>query len=201
MKLELQPASRLRYSSPSHRSYISTPQCKSPLSFQQLPHSFFANSFPLIFMRIARGVGGTSRMRSARLDCGLGVRSSLVTRNSPLSLLELCAFARPLREESALPQNMRVTLLESALTNLKNLKSLESYSTKSGGEGTGDHPRLSWRTHFWLCSGGAGEGSVPKGSVTLTRFHSFTLTLFLPTPFSGPAHPIDIGFGTNAYNL
>ncbi len=72
---------------------------------------------------------------------------------------ELCAFARPLREESApgiregmpalspskgsplrlsplesaLPQNTRVTLLESALPNLKDLKSFRIRTYKKGG--------------------------------------------------------------------
>jgi hypothetical protein len=64
MKLKLQPASRLRYSSPSH-PYISTPLCKSPLSFQQLPHSFLAKSFSVRWIQTAMGGGGYHHLRSS----------------------------------------------------------------------------------------------------------------------------------------
>jgi hypothetical protein len=39
------------------------PTCKSPLYFQQLAHCLFCKSFPLTFMRIARGWGVETNIR------------------------------------------------------------------------------------------------------------------------------------------
>jgi hypothetical protein len=118
MKLELDPASRLRYSPPSHRLYISKARRRSPLCFQQPPTSFSCNSFPLKFMRkTPRGVGGS---------IGIGIANQR----------GFCSVLTPL--DSTLARNVpscansgEVTPLES-IANF--LSPLESYSYEEGAE-------------------------------------------------------------------
>jgi hypothetical protein len=97
-------------------------QCKSLLYFHQLTNCLFAKSFPLIFMRIAPGVGGMSISNQYTLGFLLSPLELTLTRktlNCPnlqqiTPLESIVNLLSPL--ELTLTKNAPLSPLESTLT-------------------------------------------------------------------------------------
>jgi hypothetical protein len=231
MKLELQPVSRLRYSPPLHRSDISMPQCKSPLSFQQLPHSLFAKSFSVRLIRTAMGVGGYHHLR-ASCTCAFQLGSLGPMPNS----LRFCTYrnraANPCRINTSKTSQVCIktngfkpfrirTYRSTSITNkTKNFKpsrintyamgqfnSFRMNTYKKERRGVPRRPTADLivaQPFVPVFRRSQRRLSLAKDICHPTRLHGCTLTLLYSValaPFPGPGHPMDIAWRTNAYNL